>query len=350
MKTDYFIKEKDNIVLDPLTNVLSRKSFYGYFEYLIKINKPFTFFFLDFDDFKSINDVLGHNAGDEALIITAKRICSVIESHGGVVGRFGGDEFMAIIEDLTVYEDVWRIASEVSSLIRKDNDIKNIEKALPAGRFTLTQGIARFPLDGKTLDEIFDVTDRALYRGKQKGKNCFIIYNHELHKNIFKDREMRNLDTKSIIDFIFANLNDNSKTLDENLKHVSQFIGSYYNVSIISKNSAGKFEILYSNGQINNAKYVDEKLYLDLKSSEIDSMIYMYITRLSDVHKELKKLFEEQSIHASLLIPCETKQKKYGYFRVDSKHERIWTKEEKIVFQIIASLYALILEIKNEKF
>ena len=62
------------------------------------------------------------------------------------------------------------------------------------------------------------------------------------------------------------------------------------------------------------------------------------------------KAFEKQNVHASILISCQTKTKLYGYLRVDSKYERIWTKDEKIVFQIIANLYALLLEFKNEEF
>ena len=350
LKDITFFKSNKNISYDPLTQVLTRKTFMEYMESLVNSKTPFTFFFFDFDDFKSINDVLGHNAGDEALIICAKRFISVLEKHGGVVGRYGGDEFIAIIENLEVYEDVWNIAREVNEVIREENSIENIGLALPAGKFTITSGIARYPLDGNTVDEILDVSDKALYRGKQKGKNCFIIYNHALHKNIFRDRETRNLDTKDLIDYTFLTLNDKSNSLEDNLKQACSFISKYFDVNIFSKNSKKKFEILYTNDKITDAKYVDEKEYLDLKSSEIDSMIFMYINKLGPRHKKLKEEFESQGIHASLLIPCQTKTKLYGYFRVDSKYERIWAKEEKIVFQVISNLYAVLLEFTNGKF
>ncbi len=347
---EFFKKNEDKIVYDQLTGMLSRSIFYEYMKDLVEKEKPFVFFFFDFDDFKSINDVLGHKTGDEALIISSRRITNVIEANGGVVGRYGGDEFFGIIEDMTEYEEVWNIAREINEVIREDNTIKDIEKALPLGRFTITSGISRFPKDGKTIDEIFEVTDKALYRGKQKGKNCFIIYNHELHKNIFKDREARKLDTKNLIDYIFVALTDKDHPLNDNIKHVCSFIANYFDVSIFSKNYNGKFEVIFSNGLIPNAKYVDENKYLDLKSSEIESMIFMYINRLQGVHEGLKKEFEEQKIHASLLIPCATKSKLYGYLRIDSRYERIWAREEKIVFQVLANLYAVILEFTNQEF
>ena len=348
MKNDFF--KKNSIIYDPLTNTISRNSFYDYMNYLINNNIKFAFFFFDFDDFKSINDVLGHNVGDEALVLSSNRIKEIINKYGGHVGRYGGDEFLGIVEDLDDYDSVWNIAREINERIREDNNIENLSYALPAGRMTITTGIARFPRDGKTLDEIFNITDKALYRGKQKGKNCFIIYNKELHSNIHTESDARHLDTKNIIEYVFSALTDKSYSLNENLKHVCSFTANYFDVGIFSKNYKGKFEILFSNGSIPNAAYIDENKILDLKINDAEQMIFMYINKLDKKHDKIKKLFEAQSIHASLLIPCSTKQKTYGYLRIDSKYERIWGKEEKIVFQVIANLYAVLLEFSNEEF
>lgn len=346
---EYFNKNKENVNYDSLTKVLSRSSFYQYMQYLIDSNRTFSYFFFDFDDFKSINDVLGHHSGDEALVIAATRIDEVVCKYNGVTGRFGGDEFFAIFENLTEYDDVWKIAKEINEKVREEKSISNIQLALPAGMLTITTGIARFPKDGKTMDELFEVTDKALYRGKQKGKNCFIIYNHELHKDIFKDKEARKLDVKNLINYVFVSMTDKDYSLNENLKHVGIFVANYFGVSIFSKNYNNKFEIIYSNWKMKDPFYVDEKLFLDLKASDDDSMIFMYVNNLNE-DNELKKAFEKQNVHASILISCQTKTKLYGYLRVDSKYERIWTKNEKIVFQIIANLYALLLEFKNEEF
>ena len=339
---EYF--NNNDVTYDSLTKTMSRKSLFEYIEYLISVNKKFTLFFIDFDDFKSINDVLGHNAGDEALIECSKRMDYIFKKYNGILGRYGGDEFFAVVENLDEYEKVWNIANELNEYIRTDNNIKGIEMALPAGKFTITTGIARFPLDANNLDDLFELADRALYRGKQKGKNCFIIYNKELHQNIFRDREVKKLDSKNIIDYVFCEMTDGTKDVESRLISVFKFVGYYYNVSLVAKNYDNKFEIIYSNDSIKNAKYIDEKEILDLKSNEVDTMVFMYINKLGDAHKHLKELFEEQNVHASLLITCETKNKKYGYFRIDAKYERIWTKEEKIIFQIIANLYALVLE------
>ena len=164
------------------------------------------------------------------------------------------------------------------------------------------------------------------------------------------DSDARHIDTKNLIDYIFVTLTDKSHPLEDNLKHVCSFIANYFDVSIFSKNYKGKFEVIFTNGIISNAAYIDEKEYLDIKVNDSEQMIFMYINKLDEKHQYLKDLFEGQKIHASLLIPCATKQKTYGYLRIDSRYERIWGREEKIVFQVIANLYALLLEFTNQKF
>lgn len=346
-KNEYFKKNINNITFDTLTHALSRKSMIEYIKYLVDKNTPFTLFFIDLDDFKSINDNLGHSVGDEALIISSERMFKIFNENNGIVGRYGGDEFFAVVENETKYENIWHIGKDLNELIRRENNIKDIEKALPAGKLTITSGIARFPQDGKDIDELMDVCDKALYRGKMKGKNCFIIYNKELHQNLLMSRDTRGLDTKGVIDYVFKELTNNKKTLEDNLKEVISFASKFFDVSLAAKNYNGLFEILYLKDENIKSKYIDEKLYLDLKSSEIDSMIFMYINKLGPRHENLKKIFEDQGVHASILIPCQTKNKNYGYLRIDARHERIWTKDEKIVFQIIANLYALLKEFAN---
>ncbi|MBR3618089.1 MAG: GGDEF domain-containing protein [Acholeplasmatales bacterium] len=346
MDKDYL--DNNEIATDSLTKTLSRKSLFNYIKYLIDNKEKFALFFIDFDDFKSINDTLGHNVGDEALIISSKRMKEIFDKHKGVVGRYGGDEFFAVVENVEAYDDVWNIAKELNEEIRKENDIENIEYALPAGKFTITTGIARYPLDADNIDDLFDIADRALYRGKQKGKNCFIVYNKDLHQNIFKNRDAKRLDTKNIIDYVFCEMTDETRSIDERLKSVFKFVGFYFNVSLVSKNSNGKLEIIYSNDQIEDAKYVDVNEYISLKANKTDSMMFMYINKLGPKYQHLAKIFEEQKIHASILVACETKKQIYEYLRIDAKYERIWTKEEKIIFQIIANLYAFILEYSNK--
>ena len=104
----------------------------------------------------------------------------------------------------------------------------------------------------------------------------------------------------------------------------------------------------FSNDQIEDAKYVDVNEYISLKANKTDSMMFMYINKLGPKYQHLAKIFEEQKIHASILVACETKKQIYEYLRIDAKYERIWTKEEKIIFQIIANLYAFILEYSNK--
>ena len=346
-KVDYFKDRLDTLTYDTLTSVLSRKSMEEYINYLISNKTSFSMFLIDIDDFKTINDVLGHSAGDQSLLICSKRMIEVFKEHKGVVGRYGGDEFFAILPNEIEYENVWNVGNKLNENIRKSNSIPDIEKALPAGKFTITSGVARYPLDANDYESLLSLCDKALYIGKQKGKNRFIVYNAEIHQDVFKNRDYKKSDVKEVIDYVFQELTNKSASLDENLITAISFVSKCYDVSLASKCINDNLEILYSDGKITKAKYIDINEYLDLKASEVDTMIFMYINKLGPKHLKLKKQFEEQGIHASILIPCRTKSMNYGYLRIDAKYERIWSKEEKTVFQIIANLYALLLENKT---
>ena len=105
-KFDYF-KDKDlSNRIDFLTNVLNRQTAFDYVNYLIEHNIPFTVCVSDIDNFKNINDTYGHLVGDRILKGVAYLFENCIKDKG-VVGRFGGDEFIFIFENITEYDDVW---------------------------------------------------------------------------------------------------------------------------------------------------------------------------------------------------------------------------------------------------
>ena len=168
-------------VLDPLTGIVSRRYMIAFVKDLIERNIPFTFGMIDLDNFKYINDTYGHHVGDKVLETLAKDLSEYLGDKG-VAGRFGGDEFLFVnFEDieyddkkifcLDMYAD-WRV-------LRKSTKVENYELFV-----TGTTGLSTFPYDAKTYDELFSEIDKTLYRGKSKGRNCYIIYVEEKHKDI----------------------------------------------------------------------------------------------------------------------------------------------------------------------
>ncbi|WP_122770775.1 putative bifunctional diguanylate cyclase/phosphodiesterase [Pseudomonas viridiflava] len=153
---------------DPLTNLINRRGFNQIFaekllEHTIS-QGMLAVMFLDIDHFKRINDSLGHDAGDELLKVIAERIRSATRVQD-VVARFGGDEF-CILLSIPNYEEARHLAHRVMHKMK--------ETIALAGRrmvMTTSIGIAVFPRDGSTCDELLKHADLALYQSKGNGRN-----------------------------------------------------------------------------------------------------------------------------------------------------------------------------------
>ncbi|NOQ31939.1 MAG: diguanylate cyclase [Helicobacteraceae bacterium] len=133
-------------------------------------NKIVAIMFLDLDGFKTINDTLGHEAGDTILKIVGSRLKSVLRD-GDTVARVGGDEFAIAIGDISDVEHVKRIAS---TLIKEVNEFcpYKSEKC----HVGVSIGISFYPEHGKSIGELMKRADQAMYNIKRMGKNNYSIY------------------------------------------------------------------------------------------------------------------------------------------------------------------------------
>jgi diguanylate cyclase len=127
--------------------------------------------YIDSDNFKSINDRLGHAAGDDVLIETARRIRSLLRE-SDVVARLGGDEFAVLLAPIRGADDATRIAAEMSLALRRP---------LASARFGAIEssasiGVAVFPGHGATVDALMLAADAAMYRAKTRQPGSFWIY------------------------------------------------------------------------------------------------------------------------------------------------------------------------------
>lgn len=130
------------------------------------------FYVIDLDHFKEANDTYGHQFGDKVLMEFAKNLRKKFRPND-CIGRFGGDEFVVIIDNLP----------NMDIIIRKANDIKNVATDLAidgvnAG-ITASIGIAIVPQDGTDYETVFKAADKALYYVKQNGRNGFYYKNAE---------------------------------------------------------------------------------------------------------------------------------------------------------------------------
>lgn len=172
---------------DALTGLGNRHRFNKVIAEMIKHpESKFSLCFLDLDDFKQINDNMGHDAGDELLIELGKRLKESVSGKGEVF-RLGGDEYAIIIvgadSKLEVETIVKRIQRSVVKPVYIRNTTVNLEYSL---------GIARFPDDSQNANELINFADAAMYFVKESGKSNYYFHNEALKAQTDNNRRMEN--------------------------------------------------------------------------------------------------------------------------------------------------------------
>jgi len=172
---------------DTLTGLPNRTEFErSIFEHINSKNnltKAFSVIFIDLDRFKIINDTLGHNIGDEMLIVLARRISRVV-GDGNLLARIGGDEFVSILET-DDRDEVDIMVAQIASVIR--DTIYIGEYSLNT---TASIGIARYPEDGLDKSTLIKHADSAMYHAKDIGRDTYAFYTKQLSVEIERRLEL----------------------------------------------------------------------------------------------------------------------------------------------------------------
>ncbi|MDX1553048.1 MAG: EAL domain-containing protein [Marinobacter sp.] len=163
---------------DLLTNVPNQRLFRDRLDqhaaHSARTGDPFALLFIDLDNFKVINDRLGHDAGDELLKDAAKRINACVRQ-SDTVARMGGDEFTVLLLDtgnLAFIKDIARnILAELDQPFRLGDDEVKVSGSI---------GITLFPEDGQSAQQLLSNADQAMYLAKQSGRNQVCFYNQIL--------------------------------------------------------------------------------------------------------------------------------------------------------------------------
>lgn len=153
---------------DPSLNILTRVEFMERLNLIAKKKpkKDFAIVMMDIDNFKSINDSHGHLFGDSALIQTTNAIKNLV-GDSDMLARYGGEEFIMYIDS---FENPKDLLIKIEK-IRKTVESNTIELNGSKSSVTMSFGIAIYPYDGKTIDQLLNHADNMLYKAKDKGKN-----------------------------------------------------------------------------------------------------------------------------------------------------------------------------------
>lgn len=172
---------------DTLTGLPNRSFFQAKQTQLVKTKSPHALLVFDLDNFKKINDSMGHGVGDALLCKVAQRIITAGRKQDTVY-RLGGDEFSIIIENTNDIHTITTIAKNILKTIAQPMKLKNQEVVLYS-----SIGIVLFPEDGISSQELLKNADTAMYHAKNSGGNKYQFFSESMNKKAVKRLQIENL-------------------------------------------------------------------------------------------------------------------------------------------------------------
>jgi len=173
---------------DSLTNLPNRTQFLNRLnEELIKpcnSQSAGALLYIDLDNFKSVNDTLGHSFGDVLLIKVAERLSSTV-NEDILVARFGGDEFIILLPEISCTDEVVSFADKLIKRFREPWHINGYDLFS-----TISVGITIYPRDGSDIVELLKNADMAMYKAKEMGKNNYQFYKPSMREKIIERSEL----------------------------------------------------------------------------------------------------------------------------------------------------------------
>lgn len=308
---------------------------------------------VDIDDFKSVNDSLGHLFGDAVLTDISASILQLFRS-SDIVGRIGGDEFIVFLNDIPA-SAVEKRADEITNIFHKTYSgiKKNYE-------ISGSVGVAVYPKDGKDFTTLFQNADAALYQAKNQGKNCFQLFNSSMKATHY----MKKWDTMemssnqgSFSDNLISNIfhilyeeKDTSAAIDI----ISGLVGKYYGVSRVYIFENTDESGLYCS---NTFEWCDEGITSEIKNlqnvsytelndyaNNFDKDGIFYCNNVDDTSEELKNFLKNQGIYSMLQCSIIEEREFKGFIGFDEcKNLRLWTKEEIQSLSLIAKMVGIFL-------
>lgn len=322
-------------IIDPLTGVVNRRYMLEFVEDLISKKKPFTMAILDLDDFKHVNDTYGHLIGDYLLETVGSDLQAFV-GDTGVAGRFGGDEFIIVIFGKGDYDEIHEFYHEMfhDTVLRKHfkhNDIDFV--------YTGTIGSAKYPDNGASFDELFQMSDKTLYRGKSKGRNCFIIYISEKHK-MLEIQKIQNDDEVSMV-FNINSFFDQKSELNQKLIDVSEYISANLH---LDKMFVVLNDKLYD---MNNMSIILDKI--DMSEIKFNNELHKIENKTELKNKSFGAAILECNVSSLLMTTIKAHHKILGYVMYGLKRTgKIWENSEIAVLMYLAKTIALDITLNNK--
>ena len=175
---------------DALTGLPNRRLFTDRLEHLLNRTKRqggkawFAILFLDLDHFKNVNDTLGHVLGDQLLVLVAKRLQLALRA-SDTIARFGGDEFVILLEDLATTQDATQVAERLLADLTSPFNLAGHEVSISG-----SIGVVLSAVEYDKPEDLLRDADIALYRAKALGRNRYVIFNTAMRTHVVQHLEM----------------------------------------------------------------------------------------------------------------------------------------------------------------
>jgi len=170
---------------DSLTGLPNRNYSLKHLSHAIEVSRrnhtQILLMYIDLDNFKQINDTLGHSIGDQVLVESSKRLLNSLEKTD-IVSRLGGDEFLLLLPDLKSRYQATCFAKKVLALFNKPFNIQGHELFSPS-----SIGLSIYPKDGETPEVLLKNADMALYNVKDEGRNSFSFYDPKMNASVVRN-------------------------------------------------------------------------------------------------------------------------------------------------------------------
>ena len=343
-KYPYFKSIDLDYVLDQLTGVIARPYILGFAKYLIDNKIQFMMGIMDIDNFKLINDNYGHGIGDQVLHTVATDLADVV-GDTGLVGRFGGDEFIVIHLGPTDYDSIHAYIKNLygpGKAIRRTVVLDTIHPFV-----TGTTGCACFPNDAKDYEDLFNKVDKALYRGKSKGRNCFIVYVDAKHKDI--DVHKKNI---VALPYRFENINNICNRSDLDIVGKYELLADY----VVDTITVTDFLIYSAKGDVYSHKlrHTTADAVISMEQIELmlnGKMLYFSadINDTKKISKPIREFIDNNHIQAIIVQKIMFNGVFYGYIVM---HEtmviRIWQENDRSLLMYLAQTIAMLNILENK--
>ncbi|MDD6812437.1 MAG: diguanylate cyclase [Lachnospiraceae bacterium] len=301
---------------------------------------------IDLDNFKEVNDTLGHAQGDKVLIDTANALSEIFKG-GDVVGRIGGDEFVVFMRNINSISNADILASKIVNKV--DFHLPTEEKEI---HVTCSIGIAIFPYHGSNYEELFNKADKAVYTAKANGKNGYRIYDaattmayHATRKNTGYNAEKGMEITRNIEDMVMQILYDD-KVMESALKSAIELMTVHYKFHrgyICDKEQEG-LPIQFSTSGYELGK--ESKEHYELRKV-VSETLFESFKNFSVIHdydvsaEELRYYFNSEGIKSMLYYPLTSKGEFKGAIILEN-HEVVQLELEEGKIEEIRSLLRIL--------